>query len=158
FEQKDQLDAALSEYKLAAEYEPSNRLALAKVAALERTIRDRIEASRPKPPIQELRERVQRATEPTLNPTSREPLNFTFNNVSLKEILAFISKATGINIIYDQGVQDHPTTVALTGVTVEQALGQILTTNQVSYKIVNERTILLFPDTTQKHQQYDDQV
>ncbi len=44
FEQKDQLDAALGEYKLASEYEPSNRLAVAKVAALERTIRDRIEA------------------------------------------------------------------------------------------------------------------
>ena len=33
FEQKDQLEAALSEYRLASEYDPSNRQAIAKVAA-----------------------------------------------------------------------------------------------------------------------------
>src|SRR2546428_508741 len=70
FEQKDQLEAALGDYRLATEYEPSNRLAVSKVAALERTIRDRIEASRPKPPIQEMRERVRAATEPILHPAS----------------------------------------------------------------------------------------
>src|SRR5439155_19220157 len=39
FEQKDQLEAALGDYRLATEYEPSNRLAVPKVAAPERTIR-----------------------------------------------------------------------------------------------------------------------
>src|SRR3989440_10319014 len=38
FEQKDQLDAALGEYKLASEYQPSNRLAVAEGGALERPI------------------------------------------------------------------------------------------------------------------------
>src|SRR5262245_47683983 len=61
FEQNEQLEAALGEYKQASEYDPSNRLAVSKVAELERTIRDRIEASRPKPPIQEMRERVRQA-------------------------------------------------------------------------------------------------
>src|SRR5205823_871356 len=97
YEQKDQLDAALSEYRLASEYEPSNRLAIAKVTALERTIRDRIEASRPKPPIQEMRERVRAASEVLLNPSSRVPLNISFQNAMIKEILRFISNLTGIN-------------------------------------------------------------
>ena len=83
FEKDDQLEAALGEYKAASEYEPSNRTASAKVAELERTIRDRIEASRPKPAIQGMRERARAASaEPILNPASREPLNFHFNNVS----------------------------------------------------------------------------
>jgi general secretion pathway protein D len=56
FEAKDQLEAALGEYKLASEYDPSNRVATAKVAELDRTIRERIEASRPKPPIVAMRE------------------------------------------------------------------------------------------------------
>ena len=55
FEQQDQLEAALGEYRLASEYDPSNRQATAKVAELDRIIRDRIEASRPVPPIQALR-------------------------------------------------------------------------------------------------------
>ena len=45
--QKDQLEAALGEYRQASEYDPSNRHGDAKVAELDRTIRDRIEAARP---------------------------------------------------------------------------------------------------------------
>ena len=76
FEQKDQLEAALGEYKQASDYDPSNRTATAKVAELDRTIRDRIEAARPKPAITQLRERArQNSAEPILNPASREPLD-----------------------------------------------------------------------------------
>ena len=159
FEQKDQLDAALGEYRLATEYEPSNRLAVAKVAALERTIRDRIEASRPKPPIQEMRERVRAASEPILNPASRQPLIFNFNNTSIKAILDVIANATGINITYDREVVDRAgISLQLNGVTLEEALNQIMTSNGLAYKIVNQRSILVFPDTSPKHLQYDDQV
>jgi tetratricopeptide (TPR) repeat protein len=39
FEQTDQLEAALGEYRQATEYDPTNRQASAKVAELDRTIR-----------------------------------------------------------------------------------------------------------------------
>jgi type II secretory pathway component GspD/PulD (secretin) len=159
FEDKDQLDAALGEYRLAAEYDPSNRLAYAKVAGLERTIRDRIEAARPKPPIQQMRERARAASpEPTLNPSSRIPLEVHFTNQSLKQILDFLSTASGISIMYDREFVDRPATVNLDGVTFEQALNQILSTNQLSYKIINEKAILVFTDSIPKHQIYDEQV
>src|SRR6185436_9215450 len=48
FEQQELLEAALSEYKLASEYDPSNRGIGGKVASIEKTLRDRIEAARPK--------------------------------------------------------------------------------------------------------------
>jgi general secretion pathway protein D len=159
FEQQDQLEAALGEYKQASEYDPSNRVATSKVAELDRTIRDRIEASRPKPPIQQLRERARAASaEPILNPASREPLTFRFNNISVKDILTTIGSATGINISYDREVQDRPATVQLDGVTLEQALNQIMTMNQLSYKVLSDRSIFVFPDTPPKHAQYDEQV
>jgi general secretion pathway protein D len=159
FEQNEQLEAALGEYKQAAEYDPSNRLAVSKVAELERTIRDRIEASRPKPPIQEMRERARAASqEPVLNPASREPLNLSFPNTSLKDILTFIGNITGINVTYDRDVTDRLVPINLTGVTLEQALTQIMAMNQLSYKVVNERSIFVFPDTQPKHAIYDEQV
>ena len=46
----------------------------------------------------------------------------------------------------------------LDGVTLEQALNQIMTMNQLSYKVVNEQSIFVFPDTAAKHPQYDEQV
>ena len=33
-----------------------------------------------------------------------------------------------------------------------------MTMNQLSYKVVNERSIFVFPDTPPKHAQYDEQV
>src|SRR4051812_10497632 len=45
FESKDQLEAALGEYRQASEYDPTNRQAIAKIAELDRTIRDRLEAA-----------------------------------------------------------------------------------------------------------------
>ena len=58
FEALDQLEAARSEYKLSSEYDPSNRTAAAKVAGLDQILRQRAEAARPRPAIEQLRERA----------------------------------------------------------------------------------------------------
>jgi general secretion pathway protein D len=159
FEQADQLEAALGEYRQASEYDPSNRTATAKVAELDRTIRERIEASRPKPAIEQLRARARAASaEPVLNPASREPLNLRFNNVSVRDILTTIASASGFSVSFDREFADRPTTVSLDGVTLEQALNQIMTMNQLSYKVLSERSIFVFQDTPPKHAQYDEQV
>jgi general secretion pathway protein D len=159
FEQKDQLEAALGEYRAAAEYDPTNRLATAKIAALDRTIRERIEASRPPPAIQQMRERARAASQPPALINPNEILSrLQFTNASLKDVLAFIGSQTGINVTYDREVQDRPTTVQLDGVTLEQALNQIMTMNQLSYKVVSDRSIFVFQDTPPKHAQYDEQV
>ncbi|HEY7290549.1 MAG TPA: secretin N-terminal domain-containing protein [Vicinamibacterales bacterium] len=159
FETKDQLEAALGEYRQASEYDPSNRQATSKVAELDRTIRERIEAARPRPAIEQMRERARQASAPPmLNPASREPIRLTFNNASLREILNTLGQMTGINITYDRDVQDRPTTVQLDRLSLEQALNQLMTMNQLSYKVISEQSIFVFPDTNQKHAQYDEQV
>jgi general secretion pathway protein D len=159
FEKQDQLEAALGEYKASSEYDPSNRLASSKVAELDRTIRDRIEASRPKPAIQAMRERARASSaEPILNPASREPLNLHFNNVSLRDMMNAIGAAHGISVSFDREFADRAATVNLEGVTLEQGLNQIMTMNQLSYKVLGEKSIFVFQDTPPKHAQYDDQV
>ncbi len=165
FEAQDQLEAARGEYRLGAEYDPSNRLAEAKVAALDRTIRDRIEATRPRP-FQEMQERA-RATSPVplLNPASREPITFSATNTAVRDILNALANSVGINITFDrdlevtgnQGVL-RQTSVQLEGLTIDQALNQIMTANQLSYKVLTPRMILVFADTAAKHQLLDDQV
>jgi len=159
YESMDQLEAALGEYKLASEYDPSNRLVTAKVADLDRVIRERVEASRPKPAIQIARERARAASTPPPLLNFNTPLpRVRFNNTSLREILAAIGNSTNINVTYDRQYQDRQYTVQLDGETLEQALSQILSVNQLSYKVLSERSILVFDDNAQKHAQYDDQV
>lgn len=158
-EAKDQLDAALLEYKRALELDASNRLASARAIELEKTIRDRIEATRPKPPIVGMRdEAARRASTPLLNPTASLPVVSFGPNASVRDILNFIGTATGINVTYDQTYQDKAYTVRLEDVTLEQALQQITAANQLFYKVLNPKTIIIIPDNAQKHAQYDDLV
>jgi general secretion pathway protein D len=159
FEDQNQLEAARGEYQLASEYDPANRQAAAKVISLDQAIRARIEAERPRPAIEALRERVAASsTQPLLNPASREPLRLSFRNANIRDILDALGSASGINITYDPQVPQTAATVQLDGVTLEQALQQIMSVNQLAYKVTSERSILVFPDNAQKHAQYDEQV
>ncbi len=161
-EGKGQLDPALKEYRKALEYDLTNRIASSKAAELERKIREQVEAARPKPKIEELREKARQISpEPILNPARREPLKVVFNNASVRDILNVIGSTAGINVIYDQQADTAVSrgfTINVEGVTLEEALNQVLTANQLFYKVVNPRTIIVIPDIPAKRLQYEELV
>ncbi len=161
-EAKEQLEEALREYRRAAEFAPLNGELAANVTRLQRKISERIEASRPKPRIEQLREQArQMSPEPTLNPASRQPLDIRFNNAPIRAILDFIAQSTGINVTYDRDTAtqvDRQYSEELHGVTLEQALNQIMTANQLFYKVMDPHTIIVVSDTPQKRQAYEEQV
>ncbi len=157
-EAKDQLDAALLEYRKTVEFDPGNTQALDRVMQLEKIIRDRAEASRPKPAIVQLREQARQVSAtPLLNPASRAPLDIRFTQASLRDILTFISNATGINVIYDASFNDRPVTVQLTG-SIEQALNTLLSSNGLFYSVLDERTIVVAQDSAPNRLKYERQV
>jgi type II secretory pathway component GspD/PulD (secretin) len=156
-EEKGALDGALLEYRRAAELDAGNTLAAAKVTELEKKIRDRIEATRPKPVIDQLREQARGMGQPVIDLTTKLP-SLKFQDSSLRDILNFIGTQSGINITYDQGYTDRAYTIVLEDVTAEQALQQIMIANQLFYKVLNPKTILVIPDTAQNHTKYDDLV
>ena len=160
YEKRDQLDLALMEYRLVVEFYPSSQEARAGIQRLEQTIRDRIEAARPVPPAEAMRQQARRQMEePALNPASREPVVLKFQNRQMREILDFLGNSTGINVAYDK---DFPPTalinVDIDGVTLEEALQQILTVNGAYYKVLNPRSILVITDSTAKRTLYDEQA
>ena len=156
-EEKDALDAALIEYRRASELDSSNRLAAAKVTELEKTIRDRIEATRPRPQIDALRDKARAMGQPLIDLTTKLP-SLKFNAASLRDILNFIGTQSGINITYEPTFQDKAYTIVLEDVTVEQALQQIMVANGMFYKVMNPKTIMVIPDNTAMHSRYDDLV
>ena len=160
-ERRDDLVAALAEYRKALDVVSTDRVIQSKVAELERTIRERVEANRPRPRIEQLQQQAQRLNvPPLLNPASREPLRINFGATSsVREILNFIGSATGINVNYDAQFVDKPYgPVSLDGLTIEEALNQVLSANQYYYKVTSPKTIIIIPDQPAKHQQYDDLV
>jgi general secretion pathway protein D len=157
-EEEGRVEDALREYRRANELDPSNRQVAAKAAEIERMIRERIEAQRPRPEIDRLREQARRlAPEPILNP--QQPLGpVRFTNSSLRDILTFMGEQTGINVTFDRDFPDRPVSVNLEGVTLEQALQMIMVSNQLFYKVLNERTIIVAQDIPAKRNQYEEQV
>jgi general secretion pathway protein D len=157
-EEEGRLDDALREYRRSLDYDPTNSQVSLKAAEIERIIRERLEAARPRPEIERLQEEARKLSpEPLLSPN--QPLGpVRFNNASLREVLTFMGEQTGINVTFDRDFQDRTISVNLEGVTLEQALQQIMLSNQLFYKVLNERTIIVAQDTTAKRNQYEDQV
>jgi general secretion pathway protein D len=157
-EEEGRLEEALREYRRSSELDPSNRQIASKAGELERIIRERIEAARPRPEIERLREEARKVSpEPLLSPT--QPLGpVRFNNANARDVLNFIGESTGINVLFDRDFVDRPLTIDVEGVTLEEALQQLMITNQMFYKVLNSRTILVINDTTAKRTQFEDQV
>ena len=159
FEEAGQLDEALRAYRKAQEFEPSNRTLSAKAAQIDRTLRDRLEAATPRPDIERLKQQARSTrAEPMLSPSNPEPLIINFTNTSLRDILSFVGAVSGINVTFDRDFQDRPITLKLEGVSLEEGLQQIMIANQLFYRVLNDRTIIVAADNTQKRTQYEPQV
>jgi len=158
-EEAGQLEEALRAYRKAQEFEPSNRQLSSRAAQLDRTLRDRIEAAQPRPDIERLRAEARRAVvEPLLSPSNPEPLAFNFVNTSIRDILTFAGNASGINVTFDRDFQDRAISLKLDGVSFDEVMQQIMISNTLFYRVLNERTIIVSNDNAQKRLQYELQV
>ena len=154
------LDEALREYRRASEFDPAEPLRLRrKVTELERRLRDQAEAAAPRNNLTQLRAEAARqsAPQPLFNLSTVLP-GIRFNNTGLREILNSIGMTSGVNVTYDNTFQDRMYTVQLDNVTLEEALNQILAANQLFYKVVSPRSIIVVPDNVQKRGQYEEQA
>jgi general secretion pathway protein D len=111
----------------------------------------------------DLEKRKHRATPgrdaPRLNPQSNIPIVLRFKDEGPKKIYDALSKASGINFIYDDRLPlDKKVTVDISDVTFEQAMDQLMVMNKHFYKIMDENTIYIAEDTQQKHKELDDLV
>jgi hypothetical protein len=78
---------------------------------------------------------------PRLKATHSVP-PFEFANTPLKDALGFLCEFTGIAVTYAEGLGDLPkVTVKMEQATLEEALGQILTAHQLSYRVLDEHSI-----------------
>lgn len=90
--------------------------------------------------------------------SSRSPITLNFRKTNLKTAFEFVAKSFGINVIFDNEVNDKPVTIYARDVTFEQALNLILATSKTFYKPIGPNTILIAPDTAGKRGQYEDYV
>ena len=107
----------------------------------------------------EMRQAKELLTAPSLSSVYKKPINLEFRDASLKMVFEALSRTTGINFIFDHDVKsDLHTTVFLKQTTLEDAIDVILTTNQLDKKILNNTSVLIYPNTGAKAKEYQDLV
>ena len=160
-EAQEQWSAAAAEYRLAADLDPTNFLAAAKATAIERKLRAELDALRPPSRMDALREQARQVPSmPTLiDPTV--PINLRMTNVSVREILTSIGTMAGINVTFveqppinQQLIRSY--SVDLQGESLETALGQVLNANQLTFKVINPRGILVYGADQNSRAAHDD--
>ena len=111
--------------------------------------------------VNELSERIARAEMSQLSLVSafRQPITMEFRDAPLKTIFELISRTAGINFIFDRTVQQEAkTSIFVRDNPIEDVLKLILLTNQLAYKVLNENSLLIYPDTPAKQKDYQELV
>lgn len=160
-EAQEQWSAAAAEYRLAADLDPANVFAAAKAAAIERRLRAELDALRPPSRMDALREQARQVPSmPTLiDPTV--PINLRITNTSVREILTTIGTMAGINVTFVEqpSITQYLTrsySVDLQGESLETALGLVLNANQLTFKVINPRGIMVYGSDQAGRTAHDD--
>lgn len=104
--------------------------------------------------VDEARAKEQRP-EMKLAAVFRKPISLEFRDAPLKSVLEVVAKVSGLNFYYDKDIRpDLKLTVFAKNTTIEDAMRVVLTTNQLEQKILNENSVLIYPNTPQKLKEY----
>ena len=87
------------------------------------------------------------------------PISLDFRDANLRNVLDVVSRSSGINFVIDRDVRaDTKVTVYLRDARLEDALDLITGSNQLSKKVIDEKTVMIYPDTPDKQREYQEQV
>lgn len=107
--------------------------------------------------ITELELRAGNMEQPLLKTGFKQPITLEFRDTSLKSIFEIMARTAGINFIFDKDVkQDAKTTVFLRNTHIEDVFKLLLMTNQLTHKVLNENSVLIYPNTPAKQKEYQE--
>jgi general secretion pathway protein D len=87
------------------------------------------------------------------------PISLDFRDASLRTVLDLVSRNSGISFILDKDIRpDTRVTLYLRQAKVEDALDLIVSTNQLAKKVMDARTIVVYPNTPEKQREYQEQI
>jgi general secretion pathway protein D len=99
------------------------------------------------------------AATPQLNPAYKKPVTLEFRDALLKSVFEVLSRTSGINFVFDRDVRpDLRASIYVRDTSIEDAVNFLLVTNQLEMKVLNENTILVYPNLPNKARDYQELV
>ncbi|QKY11966.1 cohesin domain-containing protein [Janthinobacterium lividum] len=87
------------------------------------------------------------------------PISLDFRDANLRMVLEALTRNSGINFVLDKDVrQDLRTTIFLRQTRLDDALELLTSTNQLTFKVLDASTVLIYPKTAEKAKEYQDLV
>ncbi|MEW6612268.1 MAG: secretin N-terminal domain-containing protein [Pseudomonadota bacterium] len=94
---------------------------------------------------------------PTLKSTFKKPITLEFRDANLKAIFEVISRTAGINFLFDKDVRpDLKASLFVKNTTIEDVIDFLLVTNQLAKKVLNENSVLIYPNIPAKNRDYQE--
>lgn len=89
----------------------------------------------------------------------KNPVTLEFRDVSLKVIIEALARGTGVNFILDKDVRsDQKATLFVKSVSIEDAVDMLVQSNQLQKKVLNEHSVIIYPNNANKQREYQDLV
>lgn len=94
-----------------------------------------------------------------LGPAFQKPVTLEFREAPLRQVFEALSRSSGVNFVFDKDVRaDARVTVFLRGVTMDEAMRVILGTQQLDRKLLNDTSVLIFPNTSAKQREHQELI
>ena len=87
---------------------------------------------------------------------NRQPISLKFKKTPVVNVFEILSKLTGINFIFDKDMKETKVTLFMTDVSFDKFLEVLLKTNSLKAKLINRKTMLIYPDTPAKLKEYEE--
>ena len=96
---------------------------------------------------------------PKLKEAYRKPVSLSFSGATLQQVFDALKQASGLNYMLDKDVRtDARVTLSVTNKPVEDILRLLLATNQLDRRVLDEDTLLIYPNTQAKAAEYREMV
>jgi general secretion pathway protein D len=128
--------------------------------SLEQILRERPENDAARSMLRELEARAaQPALSTELSDAFRQPIAIEFRDAPLRQVFQVIAQRSGLNFVFDKDLKaDTKVSIALRNSTVEQALYFLLVTNQLEQQVMDNNTLLIYPNLPAKVREYKEMV
>ena len=139
------LDAAISKVQQVTSEDPNNRRA---VTLMRQLLRQQVDSSGKELGIY-----------PKLKAAYRVPVSLSFTNATLLQVFEALKQASGLNYMLERDVKsDARVTLSVSNKPVEDILRLLLATNGLERRVLDDDTLLIYPNTPAKASEYKEMV